>query len=218
MASDTVTEPKYDAVIVPGGGFGEYEGLPPWTIARLEAALTCGETRYYLLLSAGSPHKVSPLDTQGRSLYESKLAAEYLLARGVNASQLLYETSSLDTLGNAYFARTIHIEPLQLKRLHIITSEFHLPRTQAMFELMFDPRWTDSQCQLSFQQTDNRGLSEQAVAARKQKEAQGLASFKAQAAEVSSFADIHQWLFTRHDAYRVGGSIAPLTTAALSSY
>lgn len=47
------------------------------------------------------------------------------------------QVSSYDTVGNAYFALTIHAIPAQWKRIAIVTSSFHMPRSRLLFEHMW---------------------------------------------------------------------------------
>ncbi len=51
------------------------------------------------------------------------------------AERIWAETASLDTIGNAYFARVIHTDPAGLRRLLVVNSAFHMPRTRMIFDL-----------------------------------------------------------------------------------
>lgn len=51
---------------------------------------------------------------------------------------MLKEVASYDTIGNGYFAATIHAIPAQWRTLGIVTSDFHMPRSRAIFEAVFD--------------------------------------------------------------------------------
>ena len=53
------------------------------------------------------------------------------------SSRILAETCSYDTIGNAFFARTVHTDPRGLRRLLIVNSKFHMPRTEAIFRWVF---------------------------------------------------------------------------------
>lgn len=55
----------------------------------------------------------------------------------VESKQLLRETSSYDTIGNGYFAAAIHAIPRRWQSIMVITSAFHMPRSQAIFEKVF---------------------------------------------------------------------------------
>ena len=63
--------------------------------------------------------------------------ADFLLQHNVPAQQLLRETSSYDTIGNGYFAAAIHAIPRQWKHVMVVTSDFHMPRSKAIFETVF---------------------------------------------------------------------------------
>ena len=124
-------------MIVPGGGLTD--GKPhPWVVARLDAALVhSAQTDYFLVLSRGTTHKPPPLDSAGFPVDESAASARHLVSRGVAPSRVLLESWSLDTIGNAAFARLMHSEPREWTDLLVVTSEIHLPRTRAIFEWVF---------------------------------------------------------------------------------
>lgn len=41
--------------------------------------------------------------------------------------------SSYDTVGNAYYSLCIHVIPAGWRRLAVVTSDFHMPRSRALF-------------------------------------------------------------------------------------
>ena len=57
--------------------------------------------------------------------------------QGVKDNQILKEVASYDTIGNAYFAATIHAIPATWRSLGIVTSAFHMPRSRTIFETVF---------------------------------------------------------------------------------
>ncbi len=120
---------NYDCVFIPGGGLREDGSLPPWTIARLDAALEVQDRAERLItLSGGTVHKPPPLDPAGYPVFESRKAAGYLVGAGVSPERVLTEICSYDTIGNAYFARALFSDPMALASCLVITSEFHMPR------------------------------------------------------------------------------------------
>ncbi len=210
----------YDAVLVLGGGACEGGELPPWVKNRCDRALQLAESAIVLTLSAGTVHKVQPRDAFGQPIFESVAAARYLVERGFPAERILSETSSYDTIGNAYFARAIHTDPAGLRRLLVITSEFHISRTQAIFRWIFAVPPLVCGYDLSFEAVPDVGMTPDALAARRAKEAESLAAVPALAVRCATLADVHRWLFTEHAAYAVAaaGEREPAPPRLLASY
>jgi uncharacterized SAM-binding protein YcdF (DUF218 family) len=128
--------PEFDAILIPGGGLKSDGSLTPFVQARLDRALE-RSAEFYIPLSAGTPHLATPLDARGYPIFEAIPAARYLHSRGIPRRQILPEVFSYDTIGNAFFARTVHTDPLGLRRLLTINSEFHMARTEAIFRWVF---------------------------------------------------------------------------------
>ncbi len=190
---------KFDAVLIPGGGLTSSGGLMPFVRARLDSALA-HSADLYIPLSAGTPHLPPPLDARGYPIFEAIPAAQYLHERGIPKSRILAETCSYDTIGNAFFARTVHTDPCSLRRLLVVTSEFHMPRTEAIFRWVFGAA-PDCGYDLAFETTKDIGLSHEALEARAEKERASLAVVRDLASSIVTLSAIHQWIFTEHGAY-----------------
>lgn len=221
---------KPDAIVIPGGGQTE-DGKPqPFVAARLDRALELwrrlddaqqrrgpsgsghdassggtggAEGRPPLVvLSAGTMHKPNPRDAAGFPVYEAESEARYLMAKGVPAAAIVEEKLSLDTIGNAWFLRLLHTAPRGWRRLHVVTSDFHLPRTRAIFDWVFGlGGGGGGGYKLSYEGVENRGLSAAAVAEREAREAKSLANVRALAARLTTEAALHAWLHSEHGAY-----------------
>ncbi len=198
-----------DLIIIPGGGLLADGSIPPWTVARLDAALAMRKAEPILTLSAGSPHK------PGNVVSEAKAATAYLLVRGVAPVDLLEENLSLDTIGNALFARLLHTSPRGFRRLHVITSEFHLLRTKACFDWVFSAVGPDTGYDLTYQSAPDEGLASAALAARVAKELAAIELRAPERARLRTVAAIHEWVFTQHEAYAVGLQPTPTTDPLL---
>src|SRR5215831_13344947 len=120
----------YDAVIVPGGGVREGDELPPWVKDRFDVAIERSGEAPIVCLLAGTVHRPNPLDQTGRAIFEASAGAQYLLRKGFPAERIYIELASWDTVGNAYFARTVHTDPSGWRRLLVITSEHHVARAE----------------------------------------------------------------------------------------
>ncbi len=195
---------EYDAVLVLGGGLREDGAVPPWVENRLKRALElAGCATPILTLSAGTTHKPGPRDGEGRTIFESVAGARWLLKRSYRQELLFTEAASYDTIGNAYFARVIHTDPAGWRRLAVITSEFHMARTEAIFRWIFAVEPSASY-ELAFFATADAGMSEEVLQARRRKEAAGLSAVRALAGRYTTLASVHRWLFAEHQAYAVG--------------
>lgn len=194
----------YDAILIPGGGVLNKGKLPPWVKRRCDLAINIYQGEYIITLSAGTTHKPPVLDANGFVIFESVAGANYLLKRGIPPENILRETSSYDTIGNAYFARFTHTEILGLKKLLIITSEFHLARVKSVFDWIFNLD-NSFEYKLDFLSVPDTGINEDILQSRREKEKESLANFLYLKAEITNIKDLHKWLFSKHKAYAVSG-------------
>jgi hypothetical protein len=191
----------YDAVIVPGGGVREGGELPPWVENRFDLAIGRSGKAPIVCLSAGTVHRPNPLDQTGRAIFEASAAAHYLLRKGIQPERIFIEVASWDTVGNAYFARTMHTDPRGWRRLLVITSEHHMARTEAIFRWVFGLA-PDLGYALSFEVTPDLCLQGAVLQARVDREKASLILVTRLAARIRTLSELHQWLFTEHDAYK----------------
>jgi hypothetical protein len=209
---------RYDTILIPGGGFNDNRELHPWVKTRLDHAIKIRTTEYMITLSAGTVHKPTPLDKSGSPFFESVAAARYLVNQGISPGAILSETSSYDTIGNAYFSRAIHVEPAGFRRLLVITSEFHMPRTRAIFQWMYSLDNPDGKYQLTFEAVPDIAISADDLQARLDREAHSLKQFLKNTAHIHSWRDCHQWLFTEHAAYSLSLTPTRATGKVLNTY
>lgn len=210
---------KVDCILIPGGGLLEDGSLPPWTLARIDRALALkDQCRWIAFLSGGTVHKPPPLDHNGYPIFESRQAASYLVEAGLVANKILTEISSYDTIGNAYFSRILFSVPFKFKKLHIITSDFHFPRTKTIFEWIYNLTPLPVDFKLSFESVTNQGLSPQALAARVQREENSLQKLNLTRQGITTIDDFQTWIYTEHKAYAVHNKKENLSEDELKSY
>jgi hypothetical protein len=197
-----------DVILVPGGGVRPGGEVPPWTRERLERAIQLRDQQPVIVLSAGTVHRPPPMDAQGFPIFESLSAARYLIEKGIDPRKVLVETCSYDTIGNAYFARVIHTDPGEFRRLLIITSDFHMPRTEAIFLWVFGLDAPRPPYRLIFESVPDKGITAGALKERKEKENSSLQQFLENRKNIHSLNQLHGWLFENHAAYSM--SRAPL--------
>jgi hypothetical protein len=201
-----------DAVLVLGGGVRPKGELPPWVVRRFDRAVEVAGKAPIVCLSAGTVHRPPPLNQEGYPWLESVAGAAHLLARDVPPERIQVEAISYDTIGNAYFAKLLHVDPAGWRRLIVVTSEFHMPRSRAIFEWIFamSPNGYD----LRFEATPNTGLSGHLLQRRQVKEAEALRSLATVMGRIRDAAALHRWMYTEHDAYTASGWVSRKASAS----
>eukprot|EP00526_Cylindrotheca_closterium_P015513 CAMPEP_0113653660 /NCGR_PEP_ID=MMETSP0017_2-20120614/28711_1 /TAXON_ID=2856 /ORGANISM="Cylindrotheca closterium" /LENGTH=251 /DNA_ID=CAMNT_0000566695 /DNA_START=957 /DNA_END=1712 /DNA_ORIENTATION=- /assembly_acc=CAM_ASM_000147 len=128
-----------------------------------------------LCLSAGTSHLPQLMSEDGLPIWESLACASYLAEHHGLFQDVYVETTSYDTIGNAYFARTTHADVNGWRHILVITSEFHLRRTKTIFDWIFllcdNEVRNGNEYQLFYLSTPNIGLPKDVVEARKEREA-----------------------------------------------
>jgi uncharacterized SAM-binding protein YcdF (DUF218 family) len=207
---------SYDAMLIPGGGVRAGGVLPSWVAARFDHALAVCGNAFLMPLSAGTTHRPPPLDERGFPITEAAAGARYLVERGIEPGRILLEAASFDTIGNAYFSRVVHVMPRGFGRLLVITSEFHMPRAEAVFRWVYSLEGPGSPCSVDFLSTPNTGIDDASLHRRMAKESASLELFEGHRSRIGSLAELHHWLFADHAAYaarvRPAESAVDLTT------
>jgi hypothetical protein len=203
---------EYDAVVIPGGGVDPESGeVRPWVAARLDYALKLNAvTRYFITLSRGTTHRAPPRDSRGFPVDEASAGAAYLLRNGVaEPGRVLIDSWSVDTIGNAFYARQMLAEPLGLRRLAVVTSEFHMPRTRAIFEWVFGLEGADFM--LDFCASPDSGLDAEGQAGRVEREMASLETLRANTIpRITTIPKLTAFLHVEHTAYNAKGVLEAL--------
>jgi hypothetical protein len=192
---------EFDVVIIPGGGVRPGGELPAWVKPRLDRALERAGHAWLMPLSAGTPHRPPPLDARGFPILEARAGAEYLVTRGADPRRILMEAASYDTIGNAYFSRVIHAIPRGFRRALVVTSEFHMPRTEAAFRWIWEMPAPGGECALEFESVADAGLDVELLALRREKEQAGLVLLEELRERIRTFDNLHRWVFSEHGVY-----------------
>jgi hypothetical protein len=176
---------------------------------------------YLVTLSAGTPYRPPPLDDNKFPIFEAAAGARYLIAAGVPASRVLMETSSWDTIGNAFFSRVIHVQPRGWRRVLVIASDFHLERVAAAFNWAYALTPNPIECELHYEAVSDPEMDPSLSQARVLKEREALAELARLTTSITTMQDAHEWLFTQHRAYSgaiTGFADPPITRDFRDSY
>ena len=199
-----------DAIVVVAGGFTpDNTWLPEWVLERLdycaEAYKRAEGKPYICIAGSATPHKSPPLQKGGFIYHESTMMAEYLIdEHDVHPAKILKDTSSMDTIGNAYFTRYVHAVPRGWKNVEVVTSKFHMRRVKAAFEWVWGmPLKGDGDTQIRFVSTRDVGLSEETLVAREEREIESERQLRENAKMYDTPGKFAEWMFTTHKCYAV---------------
>jgi hypothetical protein len=206
--------PAYDAILIPGGGVRDGGALPPWSVARFDRAVELAGDAWLIPLSGGTPHRPPPLDPRGFPISEAQAGAAYLIARGVPPHRILIEASSLDTIGNAWFSRMLHVIPRGFQHVLVVNSAFHMPRTEAVFRWVYSLDAPGTRCTTAFESVPDIGLDPTTLSARRSKETTRIRALETLRTRITTFHGLHEWLFTEHLAYSAAADPIPPEAAA----
>ena len=206
----------FDVILVLGGGVPKSLEEPPLFVQKRcdDAAAVIqrhGSLIPILSLSAGSTHVPQLLSEKGLPVWEATASSAYLQKHYGYTTNLFVETTSFDTIGNAYFARTAHTDIAGWRRLLVVTNKFHMDRTKAIFDWIFavPPAGADwsmnsgiEPYQLMYLASPDVGLSNQALKARRQHEAKGAKTVREKLApQHTTLKQVWEFVTTKHDLY-----------------
>ena len=145
----------------------------------------------------------------------------------MDASHLLEESVSLETVGNAYFSRVMHTDVRALRRLVVVNNRFHMARTRAVFDHVFrvPPRdgAPEAEYEIEYIEVEDR-LPKDVLEARVEKEAVATPKFAAGGAwraATPTLRELHAWIHMENTAYasvRLREQRKPIDPELLKSY
>ena len=210
------TSEQLDVIIVLGGGVPDTVNDPPiYTKARCKYAAQVyqsvhknGDTSKrpkILTLSAGTAHLPQLISSDGLPVWESTASASYLMKElNVPSRDGYVETTSYDTISNAFFARTNFCDIANWKKILVVTNEFHMMRTKYIFDWIMNaqPQSTDENYQLYYLSVPDEGLSKEALEARYEREQSSADNVKhILAKKYSTLREIFDFINQNHSFY-----------------
>lgn len=124
-------------ICVLAGGLQENGDPHLFVQNRLDKAIEVYNTNPHntiiLVLGGGTYHKPPYLNSSNFTIHESTSCALYLYNKGIQSNTIFREWASYDTIANGFFAFTNYINHLNLKKMYVITSDFHMPRSKTIF-------------------------------------------------------------------------------------
>lgn len=195
---------EYDVIFVLAGGLDDKGHCHPWVKRRLDLSVKVLEKHpnaSIVCLGGGTYHKPPYLNYMQFVVHESTACADYLMRHhNVPGSKILKEWASFDTIANAFFALTNHAIPRKWTRVMVITSNFHMLRSRAIFEWVFRLD-TGREYKIDYVAHSDRGLDQDVIRARTERELASMNNLQRNIERIRTFDQFHSWFFTEHRAY-----------------
>lgn len=123
-----------DCIIVMGSGVSPEGNLTQIGKSRVQKSVELYNKNIAkrILMTGKYSHNISYIPQKT----EAKAMKEYAIILGVSESHIFTEEHSLDTVGNAYFTKQF-LEKMNWKNILIVTSNFHLARTEYLFKKVY---------------------------------------------------------------------------------
>lgn len=190
------------------GGLDQRGHNHPWVQDRLQLALKLyqKQPRKIFILGGGTYHKPPHINKENFVIHESTMGAKYLIDRGVDPDDIYREWSSYDTIANGFFSLLNFVIPLGIKDILVITSDFHMARSRAIFKWIFG-LWSQAikksseSIELTFLDSDSSYLDNEIIDSRINREKRSLRNLRNTIARIDTWSKFHRWFYTEHQAY-----------------
>ena len=158
-----------------------------------------------ILSSAGTPHRLPFINSNGYHVFECDSMSRYLIEKyKINPDNIYREYISYDTIGNAFFSKHNFIDPMDIKKFIVITSQFHMKRTKFIFNWIFDSKYN-----ILFHASNNKNIDQNILKIRMKKEEDSIIQLKKNIQKYNLYdsKSIYHWLYKYHNAYSTKGVI-----------
>lgn len=201
IINSDLTQFDQEYIFVLAGGLDNLGRNHPWVKDRLDVAsrLYRLKPRKIIILGGGTYHKPPHLNRGRFVIHESTMGAKYLIDQGINPDDIYREWASYDTIANGFFSLLNFTIPLKIQNVLVITSDFHMPRSKAIFEWIYG-LWSD-QVTLDFLEVSTKYLDTEIIDSRSKREARSLHNLQNTINLIDTWSKLHNWFYTEHQAY-----------------
>jgi len=201
---------KTQCLVLLGGGVNLTGKLPLWTEQRCDLAIKYyhehknEEAIYFIATSAGTYHYPTPRDGNNFTIYECDLIVEYLVKNGIKQDLIFREWTSYDTIGNAYYLRTLFTDIQEWYNLTIFTSDFHFKRSKTIFDFVFSLNDNEKKYNINYIISNDSTIDKYKLKKRIIKENESNNNFikYMKKFNIKTLKDFHNWLYNEHTCYK----------------
>lgn len=209
------TDKKY--IVVLAGGLKENRQVNDWVKERLDKTIEFYDNNTKIICCGGGTYHKSPvLDDNNYVIHECTACASYLIEKGIKKEDIYKEWSSYDTIANAYFCFIKFLIPLKIRKIKLITSEFHMGRSKYLFEKMGEIFNHD--ITIDYIETKNN-MDSELLEVRSNREKESIDKYEINIfSKVKSIEDFTIWIHEEHNAYNNNYEISKPNTLLSKSY
>tara|TARA_Y100000780_G_C13617399_1_gene391104 strand:+ start:220 stop:864 length:645 start_codon:yes stop_codon:yes gene_type:complete len=147
----------------------------------------------------GTYHKPPILDENKYVIHESTACVNYLINNEINKEDIYKEWSSYDTIANAYFTIIKFIIPLEINKIHLITSNFHMERSLYLFNKM--SKVFNIELEIDEYPTYNN-MDEELLSIRSEREKNTIKKYEKNIfSNIKTKKEFTVWFHEKHNAY-----------------
>ena len=189
-------------IIVLAGGMDKNNEPNIFVKKRLDKTIELfNSNTLIIILGGGTYHKPPGLDANQYVMHESTSCANYLINKGIDPNKIIREWASYDTIANGYFTFLNYIIPFKINECSVITSQFHMKRTQTIFNY-FNNLISNNKVNLKYIEKENV-IDEDILKIRLEREENSNNSFKKNIVSVKDTLEkFSLWFYTEHNAYK----------------
>lgn len=191
---------SHNHIFVLAGGQLSDGNINPWVKSRLDIAIKIYKKHKCNIycIGGGTYHKPPVTNQYNHVIHESTSCALYLQNNGIDYKDIKKEWSSYDTIGNAFFAFLNFIIPLKLKNICLITSEFHMNRSNKIFDFLNNI--FKCNINIKYLKSENN-MDLELLEIRKNREEKSIKNFIAHMENINTIEKFFDWFYKEHNAY-----------------
>ena len=106
----------------------------------------------------------------------------------------------MSLIGNAWFATTLFLIPNHWKNIVLITSDFHIERSQLVFKDIMKLCLTEHHT-IQCIATPTMSMDKEVLSLRMSREAKSRENWKNTMNDIHTMSDFAKWFYLKHDAY-----------------
>lgn len=183
------------------GGQLDNGDINNWVKERLDLVIKiCKEKKNSKIycIGGGTYHKVPILNKYKYVIHESTSCANYLINNNIDYNNIKKEWSSYDTVANGFFSFLNFIIPLQLTKIYLITSKFHMNRVKIIFNFM--KNLFKLNIEIIYLETNNN-MDYELLTLREEREKESIKNFNIEMNNINNINDFFDWFYIKHKAY-----------------